>query len=510
MMLKALFILPVVGFVLNAFAAERKGDMTASDAAMQRFDTLSLNAPAHTMASRLALPDSLLTADEQVQKRTLVRLVQNNLHVRNDSLIIGSRAKDYICATFGEETYQELVNNVKDINDFLRQLNDTLREEALSDLAASLRPSDEDEQGSILYDYSIHLSMTEEELQSLSRFGNNNFIGADSRFYRNLRKKDGKIVQPLSKEELNISETLYTYFQIEIADINRMIDEGQYTLRESEEGNIILDKMPEPARHGVKGELKFQQEPITDQSQLVHQLTVGSTYYDGKKLILTSKVEDFTSKGLKEAYYTNYAIKVKQANAAMKKLKKATRRRAMADYPYYCQRADSIVLSKPVTISPVADHSKKNLYFRYGVGPISEEERINASMYENGFIFTSTPFTSVDIVYDREKDLPVHGPRVDQLVVINGRPVRTGLGLTLFYPEVRDMIENVTFMSEEESVKAYGEAGRNGSIHVTMKPGFKNDLLEEWDFRETLMVLTTYATLYEYYASISSPVNESE
>ena len=72
------------------------------------------------------------------------------------------------------------------------------------------------------------------------------------------------------------------------------------------------------------------------------------------------------------------------------------------------------------------------------------------------------------------------------------------------------MIENVTFMSEEESVKAYGEAGRNGSIHVTMKPGFKNDLLEEWDFRETLMVLTTYATLYEYYASFSSPVNESE
>lgn len=84
--------------------------------------------------------------------------------------------------------------------------------------------------------------MTEEELQSLSRFGNYNFIGADSRFYRNLRKKDGKIVQPLSKEELNISETLYTYFQIEIADINRMIDEGQYVLSESEEGYIIIDK----------------------------------------------------------------------------------------------------------------------------------------------------------------------------------------------------------------------------------------------------------------------------
>lgn len=201
-----------------------------------------VNAQVLTTASRLALPDSLLTAVERVQKENLACIVKNNLYVENDSLIISPRAKALACEAFGEETYQELVNNVKDINDFLRQLNDTLREEALSSLEASLRPSEPDEKGSILYDYSIHLSMTEEELQSLSRFGNYNFIGADSRFYRNLRKKDGKIVQPLSKEELNISETLYTYFQIEIADINRMIDEGQYVLSESEEGYIIIDK----------------------------------------------------------------------------------------------------------------------------------------------------------------------------------------------------------------------------------------------------------------------------
>ena len=73
-----------------------------------------MNAQTRQTTSRLALPDSLLTAAEQVQKRTVMRIVKNNLYVKNDSVMISPLAKDSICEASGEETYQVLVNNVED------------------------------------------------------------------------------------------------------------------------------------------------------------------------------------------------------------------------------------------------------------------------------------------------------------------------------------------------------------------------------------------------------------
>ena len=97
-----------------------------------------MNAQTRQTTSRLALPDSLLTAAEQVQKRTVMRIVKNNLYVKNDSVMISPLAKDSICEASGEETYQVLVNNVEDINAFLHQHDDALRKEILNKLKEAL------------------------------------------------------------------------------------------------------------------------------------------------------------------------------------------------------------------------------------------------------------------------------------------------------------------------------------------------------------------------------------
>lgn len=240
-------------------------------------------------------------------------------------------------------------------------------------------------------------------------------------------------------------------------------------------------------------------------SSLVQQLTVRSTYYDGDSLVMTSTTTDFVTNNLLVDYYSKYAEKVRAANAEMRLLSKEHKERAMIDFPYYCQQADSIILSKPVTITPVANHSKKDLYFRYGEGPISETERNNASITENDFLFVFTPFGNVDIVYKKGEELLGKSPKRERLIVVDGKVTKVNDWHTLFVPEVRDFVDNITFMSEEESVKKYGEAGLHGAIIFTMKSGYSDELLQEWSFRSTLIELTMYGRYFK--SAVMEPIN---
>lgn len=93
-----------------------------------------------------------------------------------------------------------------------------------------------------LYNHDVYLSLPKDEIKSIKRFGNQNFILAESRFYGSLQVKNGRIEQPLSKNELNISDELYAYFQEEILDINQMIDEGKYCARQTNNGYVLITK----------------------------------------------------------------------------------------------------------------------------------------------------------------------------------------------------------------------------------------------------------------------------
>lgn len=96
-----------------------------------------------------------------------------------------------------------------------------------------------------LYDNVAYLSLPKDEINSISRFGNHNFILAESRFNRSLIVKNGRIKQPLSKNELNISEELYAYFQLELSDINQLIEKGEYSAQQLNNGNISLTRVHE-------------------------------------------------------------------------------------------------------------------------------------------------------------------------------------------------------------------------------------------------------------------------
>lgn len=82
---------------------------------------------------------------------------------------------------------------------------------------------------------SIYLSLSDEDLASITRFSNPIFNTAKSRFNKTKKIENGEIVQALNEEELMMSKNLIEYFYLELEQTNEDIKSGKLLLYSNSE-----------------------------------------------------------------------------------------------------------------------------------------------------------------------------------------------------------------------------------------------------------------------------------